>query len=228
MAPNIIKINKFRFRQKIALFDYDWTLVRPKTNGTFSKTLDDWMWLTDSVPSTLQSWYDKDYSIIIVSNQTRNTQMKTQQIVNVMSTLAIPSLVVIAYEDGDKKPNTTMFDMITENRKIDFSKSIFVGDARGRQGDWSDTDRQFAVNIGIKKIYAPDDIFTQPEKSPQKNITETEHQEIIVLVGYPGSGKSTLANTFDNNRLLFISLTITNQLVNHCLDGPINIWFVSQ
>lgn len=34
MAPNIVKVGKFRLRKKLATFDYDWTLVRPKTNGT--------------------------------------------------------------------------------------------------------------------------------------------------------------------------------------------------
>jgi hypothetical protein len=37
MTPNIIKVGNFRIRKKITIFDYDWTLVRPKSNGTFSK-----------------------------------------------------------------------------------------------------------------------------------------------------------------------------------------------
>jgi hypothetical protein len=46
MAPILVKIGKFRLRQKMAIFDYDWTLVKPKSNGTFSKNIDDWTWLT--------------------------------------------------------------------------------------------------------------------------------------------------------------------------------------
>ena len=32
MPPILVKIGKFRLRQKMAIFDYDWTLVKPKTN----------------------------------------------------------------------------------------------------------------------------------------------------------------------------------------------------
>lgn len=40
--PIIKKLNNYRFRQKMAIFDYDWTLVKPKSNGTFSKDENDW------------------------------------------------------------------------------------------------------------------------------------------------------------------------------------------
>ena len=85
--------------------------------------------------------------------------MKLQQIINVLSTLNIPSLISVGYEDIDKKPNPTMFDIIIKNKKIDMKKSFFVGDALGRKGDWSDSDKKFAENINIKNIYSPDDIF---------------------------------------------------------------------
>jgi bifunctional polynucleotide phosphatase/kinase len=159
MAPHIIKIGKFRLRQKMAMFDYDWTLVRPLSNGTFSKSLDDWKWITEKVPEILQKYYDKGFCIVIISNQSKNTKMKLQQIINVLSTLNIPSLISVGYDDNDKKPNTTMFDIIIKNKKIDMKKSFFVGDALGRKGDWSDSDKKFAENINIKNIYSPDDIF---------------------------------------------------------------------
>lgn len=204
MSPHIIKIGKFRLREKMAMFDYDWTLVKPISNGTFSKSLDDWKWITEKVPEILQNYYDKGYCIIIISNQTRNTEMKLQQITNVLSTLKIPSLIAVGYEDIDKKPNRTMFDLIKKNKKIDMNKSFYVGDALGRQGDWSDSDKKFAENINIKQIYSPDDLFaiTNDEKII---IKEYDKQEIIVLVGYPGSGKTTIANTFDTKKYMVIN-----------------------
>ena len=81
MAPNIIKIGMFRIRKKMAIFDYDWTLCRPKSNGTFSKSLDDYVWLNKQVPIVLEKLYKDDFCIVVVSNQTRNTEMKTNQIV---------------------------------------------------------------------------------------------------------------------------------------------------
>ena len=204
MPPHIIKIGKFRLRQKMAMFDYDWTLVKPLSNGTFSKSLDDWKWMTDKVPEVLQKYYEKGFCIVIISNQSRNTEMKLQQITNVLSTLNIPSLISVGYEENDKKPNRTMFDIIIKNKKIDMNKSFFVGDALGRQGDWSDSDRKFAENINIKKIYSPDDLFhINDDKKPI--IKAFDKQEMIVLVGYPGSGKTTIANTFDTKRYVVIN-----------------------
>jgi bifunctional polynucleotide phosphatase/kinase len=198
MAPRIIKIGDFRFRKKMAIFDFDWTLVRPKTNGTFSKTIDDWMWLTNKVPIVLQNLYSKGFCIVVISNQTRTTEMKISQITNVMLSLSgIPSLIAVAYEESDKKPNTTMFDIIKYDKTVDMKNSFYVGDALGRTEDWSDSDKKFAENIGLTKIYSPDDMF-EVEHYFKKNIPETDKQEVIVMVGYPGSGKSTIASQFSD------------------------------
>ncbi len=64
IAPNISKVGKFRIRQKLALFDYDWTLVSPKSNGIFSKNLEDWTWLTKKVPEVLQQFYEKGTALL--------------------------------------------------------------------------------------------------------------------------------------------------------------------
>jgi len=82
MAPVQIKLDKFRFRQKMAAFDFDWTLVKPKSSGTFPTTVDDWQWLRPSVPTTLQTLYKKSYCIIIFTNQSKD--WKQTQIVNAL------------------------------------------------------------------------------------------------------------------------------------------------
>lgn len=204
MAPTLIKVGKYRHRQKMALFDYDWTLVRPKSNGTFSKGLDDWRWMSSNVPQVMEEFYKKGFAICIVSNQTKNTDMKTEQIVNVLSLLPVPAIVAIAKEKEDKKPNRTMFDAIVGEKKVDFKKSVFIGDALGRKGDWSDVDKQFAINSGLINILAPDDLF-KVEKEPQVAVKEIEHQEIILMVGFPGSGKSTIANSFNKDKYVVIN-----------------------
>jgi bifunctional polynucleotide phosphatase/kinase len=133
MTPRIQKIGKFRVRQKMAIFDYDWTLVKPISNGTFSKNVDDWMWLTEKVQEILVNFYSNGYCIAIVSNQTRNTEMKIVQINKALSSLAIPSIFIVGYEEEFKKPNPAMFDILTQDKKVDFDKTFYVGDALGRQ-----------------------------------------------------------------------------------------------
>ncbi|CAG8686270.1 10339_t:CDS:2 [Acaulospora colombiana] len=93
------------------------------------------------------------------------------------------------------------------------------GDAAGRgdnwkknaSRDWSDTDRKFAENIGLK-FYTPEEFFDNdkiampfsysegfdPKKLPSDVpaspplVTSNEH-EIIIFVGFPASGKTTFA-----------------------------------
>lgn len=204
MAPILLKVGKFRFRQKMAVFDYDWTLVKPKSNGTFSKNVDDWIWLTKKVPEVLINYYEKGYCILIVSNQTKLTEMKINQIKNALSTLSIPCMIAVAYEEEFKKPKRIMFDMIVEDKKVDMNKSFFTGDALGRQGDWSDVDKQFAENIGFKKILSPDDLFSMNEVK-KIVVKESKKPEVIVIVGYPGSGKSTISNSFDQSKYKVVS-----------------------
>jgi bifunctional polynucleotide phosphatase/kinase len=189
----------------MAIFDYDWTLVKPISNGTFSKNVDDWSWITAKVPEVLNKYYESGFCIAIVSNQTRNTAMKISQINNVLSTLNFPSIFIVGYDDDFKKPKTAMFDILTKDKKVDYTKSFYVGDALGRQGDWSDVDLKFAQNIGMKTILSPDELFSIEKKVEVNNIKEYDGQEIIVMVGYPGSGKSTVSNTFDSKKYKIIS-----------------------
>ena len=204
MPPILLKVGKFRLRQKMAIFDYDWTLVKPKTNGTFSKNEDDWMWLTKKVPDVLIDYYKNGYCIVIVSNQTKMTEMKVNQIKNALSTLQIPFIIAVAYEEEFKKPKRIMFDMIIGDKKIDMDKSLYVGDALGRQGDWSDVDKLFAENVGLKKILSPDDLFSMDD-AKEIVVKENKNTEIIVMVGYPGSGKSTISDSFNKNKYKVVS-----------------------
>lgn len=201
--PIIKKLNNYRFRQKMAIFDYDWTLVKPKSNGTFSKDENDWRWLTENVSKVIKEYYEKGYSINIISNQRKNYKMKEKELSNSLSTLNIPICYIIANDNINAKPNTNMFDILTNNKKWDSKNSFYVGDALGRQGDWSDVDKRFAENIGIK-YYSPDELFSV-KKTDNIEIKESKSQEIIVMVGYPGSGKSTIANKYNKDNYKVIS-----------------------
>jgi bifunctional polynucleotide phosphatase/kinase len=155
MSPIIIKIGNFRKRNKIAAFDYDWTLVKPASGGTFPKNIDDWQWLNESVVPVIQKLYKNGYAIIVFTNQKK--EWKVKQIEHVLHTIGIPILVVVATNKSDYKPERILFDTAI-TWKWDVQKSFFIGDALGRKGDWNNTDRLFAEKIGII-VKAPEDVF---------------------------------------------------------------------
>lgn len=186
-------IGSFRHRKQIAAFDYDFTLVKPKGDHTFPKSLDDWQWLTPNVVEVIQDLYNKKkYCIMVFTNQSK--KWKQDQIKIVVEQLKVPVKVIIAFDKQLHKPNPKIFhDNVT--KRWDANKSFFVGDALGRNSDWSDTDKMFARAIGIK-VKTPEEMFSiakGKDKGGHNCICPEKKQEVIIMVGYPGSGKSTLA-----------------------------------
>ena len=157
---HIYKINEPTNKGKIAAFDYDWTLVRPNGKRKFPKDVDDWTWLYENIPEVLKRYEQDGYMIVIFTNQSK--LWKLEQLQKALSTLEIPLHIVVGYSPrgGDKadyKPNPQMFYEVI---KGDFDKesSFFVGDALGRNKDFSDSDKVFAENIGIS-WEAPETFF---------------------------------------------------------------------
>ncbi len=204
MGPVVIKLNNPHHRQKLAMFDYDQTLVKPKGNRRFPKDEQDWQWYTDAVPYVLRKYYDDGYGIYVFTNQTKD--WKKQHILNSLETLKIPMTIVIAYNLAEHKPSSVMFHTIIGDKKWKPEGSFFVGDALGRKGDFADTDRGFANNIGVA-VKSPEEVFVLDTdasgdavgwrnsnlEDALRKVTPLSKQEIIIMTGYPGSGKSTIA-----------------------------------
>jgi bifunctional polynucleotide phosphatase/kinase len=187
-----IKLNNFSYRSKMAGFDYDGTLVKPKSNSTFSKDENDWKWLRPNVPQILTEIYKKGYAIVIFTNQSKTQAFKIKQIYNVFSSLKLPVNIFIETDKPFKKPNPNMYNLYTDKRaKVNKAESFYVGDALGRPGDFADSDKQFAINSGIQYI-SPEQMFpfTKIEASL---IPIPKYREIVLMMGYPGSGKSSYA-----------------------------------
>ena len=197
MPPTIYNVNNAILRDKMAAFDYDWTLVSPKDGKTFPSNIDDWEWLYPNIPEKIKSYYEDEFMIVIFTNQSK--LWKHEQIKLVAKSLNIPICIIVATEKGDYKPNPILFNILIGNNKINKDRSFFIGDALGRKSDFSDSDKVFAENIGIP-YYCPEQIFhIKNEIIEIPIIPLSDDQQIIIMVGYPGSGKSTIAKNICNN-----------------------------
>jgi len=119
---------------------------------------------------------------------------------------------IVAYSDNFyRKPLTGMWDLLNEYN-IPKNKSFYVGDAAGRKNDHSDSDLNFAHNIGIKFII-PELYITNisydnfPSISSEyidikkslkigKLKIKKDSIELIILIGFPGSGKSSFVQKY--------------------------------
>lgn len=189
----IEKLNKPRFRSRIVILDYDWTLVKPKSGNTFPKDVDDWVWLRPNVPNIVKDLYKKGYGIYVFTNQSK--EWKKDQIISALSELDIPLTICIAYDKSDYKPSLNIYNEAFKDKTVKLDKSFLCGDAVGRANDHSDSDLLFAKAIGIKCV-TPEDLFPfEKIEAPKFKLSKTP--EVIIMVGYPGSGKDTfIADTF--------------------------------
>lgn len=185
-----IKIGGWRFRSRVAAFDFDWTLCRPKSDLTFAKDVNDWTWLRPNVPTIVQELWAKGYCIVIFTNQSRHWTFKREQIETALRELNVPVMAVIAFEKSEKKPSRTMWDAAIGPKKWK-PDSFFCGDALGRPGDFAKSDREFAEAIGLT-VKTPEELFPIENKDVT-TIPIVTIPEAVVIVGPPGSGKSTVA-----------------------------------
>lgn len=172
--------------------DLDWTLIRP-VRGRFPKDGDDWAWLPNRI-STLRAYQEAGYLIVIFSNQKGTGKRLTtaldrvNNVINALIKEGINPWVFVATEDNNyRKPAPGMWLLLKETTPIE--QAIYVGDAGGRPGDFSDSDRRFAENSGIP-YYVPEDIF------PRNEIVIPETQTMFIFVGMQGSGKSSFFNEY--------------------------------
>lgn len=195
MPPIIHNINNATIKEKMASFDYDWTMVNPIAGQTFPANIDDWKWYSDEVPKMIKKFSEDGFMIVIFTNQSK--PWKCDQIKIVCESLHIPLFIVIAKVKTEYKPNRLMFDNLIQGKYVNKEESFFVGDALGRKTDFSDSDKVFAENIGIKCI-SPEEMFLSGSfVAPIIELPDSP--EIIIMVGYPGSGKTTIADSICKN-----------------------------
>lgn len=75
--------------------------------------------------------------------------------------LAVPLIVYTACaNDIYRKPRSGMWEEMQKafGGAVDLENSYFVGDAAGRERDYSDCDRHFGMNLGLR-FYTPEEYF---------------------------------------------------------------------
>jgi bifunctional polynucleotide phosphatase/kinase len=178
-------------RTKLAVFDFDWTLVKPLNGRKFPKDVNDWQYIRESVPAIIRK-YAKDHRIVILTDQSQ--AWKIDMIKNVIADLAVDVTAVIGVKT--KKPSTELFLKVFP--KLHPERSFYVGDAAGDKGDWSDKDRVFAESLGMKFV-RPEELFPlDPVKAPPAAAKAKKTQEVVIMVGYPASGKSTISKNLES------------------------------
>ena len=155
---------------KICMFDLDGTLITTKSGCKFPKTSSDWKWLNNDIIPSLKSIVngaaDAKLVIVIISNQktSENNKSKVKLIMSklksVFNTLvqelgsrANICLYAATAADKYRKPSTGIFEDKIYPLMSDDTVLFYVGDAAGRDGDFSDSDRKFAYNIQLYLNY---------------------------------------------------------------------------
>jgi len=213
---------------KVASFDLDDTLITTKSNKKFPIDENDWKF-KKNVVETINKL--TDYNIIIFTNQ-KNLDQKLGldlfklKIDNIIKNFKPNISVVVAYRDDFyRKPLTGMWDLLQEYN-LPLNNSFYVGDAAGREGDHSDSDYNFAFNIGIKffteeffdgnmKVIEPEYPNIKSWLSVKKPIIKKDELELVLLVGFPGCGKSTFAKKYYSDYVYInqdTDKTVTNSI----------------
>ena len=135
----------------------------------------------------------------------------------------MPYQVCISNHKLVRKPDPFYFNWYNTPKKVDMEKSFYVGDALGRDNDWSDVDKKFAENCGLK-YFSPEDVFPFEEKA-NVELENIEEQELVLMVGYPGSGKTTYSEknfNKDNYSILHGDILKTQTKIVKVLKGELD------
>ncbi|KXZ54289.1 hypothetical protein GPECTOR_5g376 [Gonium pectorale] len=157
--------------QRIAAFDLDGTMVNVKSTAKWPKDAHDYKWWNKHTIAKIKSYHDEGYKVVVFTNQgsiksavTGKAAAKVKdRIDNVMAELGIPAQVFAApADDCHRKPDIGMWTYMCNHCnggiQPDKAACFFVGDAAGRPGDFSDSDKGFAAAVGIE-FRTPEDEF---------------------------------------------------------------------
>lgn len=170
----------FEFKSKLAIFDLDNTIITTKSGKTFPTNENDWKFLYENTVELLQDLNERDYSVIIVSNQggidakKQTAESWTNKLNDIVKDLAIDICIFCSCGSNHwRKPSPNIFQRLILEKcdDVNYKKSFYCGDAAGRKynsktkkDDFTDTDYKFALNCNL--------IF----KTPEQLFCDEEHE----------------------------------------------------
>ncbi|OTF71427.1 bifunctional polynucleotide phosphatase/kinase-like protein, partial [Euroglyphus maynei] len=153
---------------KIAGFDFDFTLIVTKSGKSFPIDINDWKLFDQRLAEYIRTIVtEQGYRFVIFSNQMGISKGKVtvdfvkKRFENSLKPLRIPCLIMVAKKDDIyRKPCTGLWDHLVQQQQqqqieINMKQSFYVGDAAGRpktamkKADFSASDLLFAMNIGV-------------------------------------------------------------------------------
>lgn len=178
---NIIKWIKRHLRLERVLFaDLDGTIIVTKSGKTFPENCDDWQFKKDIIEAI--EYYNPTH-LHIVSNQGGIEKgfvdkdaffWKMNKIQEQLAKALPKTRVTYDYctsndpNDDRRKPNCGMIDFYCtdayNNTDCDKRNCLMIGDASGKQGQFSDSDKKCAENAQIKYMDVDDFIQEQLER----------------------------------------------------------------
>ena len=155
-------ISKVDKQYKYLFSDLDGTLIETLSGETFPKDENDWKLKKDVIEAIKNLNLEGLY---IVSNQGGiekgyfSEESFENKMINIINSLrkCLPDVKDIQYEycvtnDKDnvfRKPNAGMIYAIQHRYGISLSEALMIGDASGKEGQFSDSDKKCAENAGM-------------------------------------------------------------------------------
>lgn len=160
--------------EQVASFDLDGTITKTKSGEDFPIDENDWVFTSTRVKLTLTANNNKHINNVIMSNQAgistgaQDKEKWMTKIEHITAELGLPMFVLAATEKNNyRKPKKGMWEYysctLNQFKSIDMTNALYVGDAAGRQGDISDSDKRFAENVGIA-FHTPEEYFEDKKK----------------------------------------------------------------
>jgi len=193
--PNKTKLSDKKIN-KLASFDLDHTLIKPKDNKVHPKTIDDLELVFPNIIDKLKELYENNYNIVIFSNQSDLLSIEKQEkkkivlgrIEKFIDLLGFEiSIFISTQKNIFRKPNLGMLDFFIEktNIKLDYKNSFYVGDAAGRlktktnKKDFACSDRMFALNANLN-FYTPEEFFIEDYKDERKYVCINKSETLFL------------------------------------------------